>query len=88
MREIGRYDTEMQQFVEAPKVANMNHLRFLRKLAEKGVFGPKPVSVPKGENVFRLRQNELTTYAMQQGDQELQTPDQKMRQHMAANGDY
>lgn len=87
MREIGRFDTDIQMFVEAPRVANMNHLRFLRKLAEKGAFGPKPVSVPKGENVFRLSMGEIGKYAMQQGDQELK-PDQKMRQHMAANGDY
>lgn len=86
-KELGRFDGDHEMFVREPVDPDMNHLRFLRFKADRGDFGPKPLSVPKGANIFRLRQNELQSYAMQQGDQEL-TVDQKMRQHFAANGDY
>lgn len=87
MKELGRFDVDLQMFVEKPREANMQHLTFLRKLAEKGTFGPKPLSVPRGDNVFRMSLGDINKYAMQQADQELK-PDQKMRQHLAANGDY
>lgn len=78
---------DLQMFVEQPKQADINHLKFLRGLAEKGSFGYRPYSVPRGEFVFKLPDQEIFKYAMQQADKELK-PDQKMRQHMAANGDY
>ncbi len=71
MKELGRYDTDLQMFVEKPREVNMNHLRFMRDLMEKGKFGRQPIGVPKGEFVFRLSDPEIRRYAMMQGDQEL-----------------
>lgn len=90
MKELGRFDTDLEMFVREPVDPDMNHLRFLRGLAEKGKFGPRPLSVPKGANIFRLRQNELLGYAMEQGDQELNpaAPDMKMRQIQAPRSDF
>ena len=67
-RELGRYDTEIQMFVESPHEANMNHLRFMRRLMEAGKFDRKPLSMPRGDNVFRLSDVEIRDYAMQQAD--------------------
>lgn len=85
MLEAGSFDGDYQMYVEAPKTPNIKHLQFLRGLAEKGAFGPKPFSAPKGEFLFKLNDKEIFKYAMQQADQ---TPDQKIRQHLAAHGDY
>lgn len=85
MRELGKYDTSLQMFVETPRDADMNHLRFMRRLAEAGKFSNRPLSIPKGADLFRLTNVEIAAYAMQQADQ---TPDQKLRQHIAASGGY
>lgn len=77
IKELGRYDTDIQMFVEAPRDPKMSHIRFLRGLAEKGAFGPKPLSVPRGDLLFKLSDQEIFKYAMVQADQ---TPDQKLRQ--------
>lgn len=66
---------------------SMNHLRALRFQAERGDFGPLPISVPKGDLVFRLTDGEIKKYAMQQADDQVKS-ESKMRQHLAANGDY
>jgi hypothetical protein len=47
MRTVGRYDGELQMFVEAPREPSYEHLRFLRWLVEHGhlehpVAGPPP----------------------------------------------
>jgi hypothetical protein len=47
MRAIGRYDGELQMYVEEPREPNDEHLRFLRWLVERGhiehpVAGPQP----------------------------------------------
>ncbi len=44
-KEIGRYDSSLQMFVEAPREADMSRLYFLRWLAENNklehrTFGP------------------------------------------------
>lgn len=49
MKEIGRYDTELQMFVEEPKPLNTKTLILWRKLAESGKFGRKPEGPPAGE---------------------------------------
>jgi hypothetical protein len=36
MKSLGRYDTEMQMFVEVPRDLDVARLRFLRWLAERG----------------------------------------------------
>lgn len=46
MKEIGRYDTELQMFVETPKPIKTSTLEFLRWLAEKQ---GRVVSEPCGE---------------------------------------
>lgn len=83
MKEIGKYDTELKMFVEKPKEANIGHLKLLRFQAERGDFGYKPYSMPRGDNLFRLSDIEIARYAKTD-----QTPDQKLRQHIAANGSY
>lgn len=85
MKELGRFDTALEMFVRDPVDPSMNHLKFLRGLAEQGKFGYKPYSAPRGDYLFKLQDKEIFKYAMQQADQ---TPDSKMRQHLAANGDY
>lgn len=85
MKELGRYCTETQMFVREPVDPDMKHLQFLRDLAEKNKFGHKPLSVPMGDNLLRLPYKDVAKYALQQGDG---MPDQKLRQHMAASGDY
>lgn len=89
MREIGRFDGhDGGQFVEPPKdFKSMNHIQELRWRAEQGFFGPKPLSAPRGELLFRLSDQEIKNYAMKQADSSLPA-DQKIRQHLAANGDY
>lgn len=62
-----------------------NHLRELRWRMEKGRYGRQPIGVPKGDLVFRLSDLEIKKYALQQADQ---ISDEKIRQHIAANGDY
>jgi len=47
MQALGRYDGELQMFVEEPREPNYEHLRFLRWLVEHGhlehpVAGPPP----------------------------------------------
>lgn len=49
MREIGRYDTEMQQFVEAPRPVNMERLLFQRWLVDNGRGEHMPYSRPAGD---------------------------------------
>lgn len=91
-REIGQYDSDLQMFVDKPRVSDMNHLRFLRRLMEAGKFGRFPVSVPKGENVFRMTNAEIRKYAMIEADAELkyappalpETPTDRI----AKTGDY
>lgn len=86
MREIGRYCTETQMFVEKPRELDVNHLRFMRFRIERGDFGRQPLSVPRGDALFKLSDVEIRKYAMQQADQE-PSFDQKMKQHIAANGE-
>jgi len=87
MKELGRFDPDLEMFVEPkPLTPRINHLRDLRRRAEKGEFGPKPLSVPRGDNVFRLSDIEIRNYAMLQGDKELkpETPTDRV----AKTGDY
>lgn len=72
-------------FARTPVDPDMKHLQFLRDLAEKGKFDNKPFSAPRGDNLFRLSSPEIAKYALQQANQ---MPDQKLRQHLAASGDY
>lgn len=79
-------DHDLHMVRETPKdIKSMNHLRELRWRMEKGFYGRQPIGVPKGDLVFRLTDVEIKKYAMQQADN---MTDQKMRQHLAANGDY
>jgi hypothetical protein len=75
----------LQMFVEKPRDADMNHLRFFRKLAEWGAFGHLPLSVPRGDNVFRSTNKEIGQWAMQQADA---TRPDKLQRHIAIEGDY
>lgn len=84
MKEI-RIDHDLHMVIEPPRDSGMNHLRFLRFKAERGDFGPKPLSVPRGDNVFRLTSPEIKAYAMIQGDQEL-PPQTARERHMAEMG--
>lgn len=86
MKEIGRYDTSLQMFVEKPHEVDMNHLRFMRFKAERGDFGYKPVSVPRGDYLFRLSDTEIRAYAMVQADTE--KPQSPLEVHIERTGGY
>lgn len=49
MTELGRFDTDLQMFVDAPQPVRMQSLLFNRWLAENGRFGRLPLSAPSGE---------------------------------------
>lgn len=85
MTEIGKFDTEVQMFVEPPHDARMNHLLFFRELMDRGKFGRKPLSTPRGEFVFRLSDQQIKKFAMSDANQ---STDEKIRQHIAATGSY
>lgn len=55
MREIGRYDSSMQQFVEAPKPVNMAKLIFQRWLVDNNRGEHQPVSEPAGEFALAVK---------------------------------
>lgn len=91
MKELGRFDPDLEMFVvDKPADPNMDHLRLLRFQAERGDFGPRPLSVPRGDNVFRLSTPEIRRYAMVQADL---TPlgvlkGNALLAHIAKTGDY
>lgn len=94
MKELGRFDPDLEMFiVDKPVDPSMNHLRDLRRRAERNEFGYSPYSVPKGGYVFRLSDPEIKKYAMQQADVELK-PTIGLRKgdalmaHIAKHGDY
>lgn len=81
------YDGDHQMFRRPVATPDINHLLFLRDLAEKGRFDSKPLSAPRGDNLFRLSAGDIAKFAIKQMDSPLPA-DTKMRQHLAANGDY
>lgn len=87
MKEIGRFDGhDGGQFVEPTRdFKSMNHIRELRWRAEQGFYGPKPLSMPRGQLLFRLSDVEIKEYALREADK---LPVEALRQHLAANGDY
>lgn len=94
MKELGRFDPDLEMFVaDRPAETSMDHLRLLRFQAERGDFGPKPLSVPRGDNIFRLTNPEIKKYAMIQADAELKpqiglAKAGALMAHIARNGDY
>lgn len=48
-KEIGRYDTDLQMFVEPPKPINVSRLLFQRWLAQNGRAEHFPEGPPSGE---------------------------------------
>ena len=48
MRAVGRYDGELQMFVEEPREPNYEHLRFLRWLVERGHLEHPIIGPPTG----------------------------------------
>lgn len=55
MKEIGRYDTELQMFVEEPKPVKIKHLGMLRFIAEKRAQQEgRSIFPPSGELAFAL----------------------------------
>jgi hypothetical protein len=53
MRAVGRYDGELQMFVEEPREPNHEHLRFLRWLVERGRLEHPIVGHPPGLDLRR-----------------------------------
>ncbi len=49
MGALGRYDSSLQMFVEAPREADGSRLRFLRGLIEQGRLDQGPAGPPAGE---------------------------------------
>lgn len=62
MKEIRRYCTETQMFVEPVKEPRIGHLKMLRFQADRGDFGIKPLSMPKGDYLFRLSDAEIVDH--------------------------
>lgn len=54
MREIGRYDPDLEMFVETPKPVNTNRLVFERWLVQSGRGEHYPASVPCGDLALAL----------------------------------
>lgn len=80
MKEIGRYDSSLQMFVEKPKNLNSGVLMMWRIRAENGTAGRKPEGRPAGEIAMAMViLNKLPIE---------QIMERKMQQHLAANGDY
>lgn len=48
MAVIGRYDTELQMFVDEPHDIDRRHLEFQRWLVERGLAGQGPAGEPSG----------------------------------------
>ncbi len=82
MRELGRYDTSLQMFVRPMQECDIGHLIMLRKQAEKGRFGPLPLSQPRGDYLFKMPPSEIVRYAIQQ------TREEALRSHIINNGGY
>lgn len=80
--EIGRFDADLKMFVQPKKEADMNHLRFLRWCAENGFFDHYPLSVPRGQNFFRLSLGEINSYTRQKDQY------RDLQAHLASTGDY
>lgn len=71
MRERGKeigWNTDLQAPTYAPRDPDIGHLLFLRKLSEKGKLEHIPLSVPRGENLFRCDNETIRHYAMIQAD--------------------
>lgn len=79
-------DNDLHQVKEAPKPVKVNYLLFLRELAEKGIFGPKPLSMPRGEFVFLFPDSKIKEFRDKQPTEQISF-DEKQRRHIAANGE-
>lgn len=79
MKEIGRYDSSLQMFVEKPKALNSGVLMMWRIRAENGTAGRKPEGRPAGDIALAM---------VIQANQPIEKiMDQRMRQHLAAGED-
>ena len=87
MKELDRYDYDLQMFVDTPRNPDIGYLRLLRFQAERGDFGYKPISVPRGDNVFRLTDAEIRKYAMQEADSKPPL-ELAIQRHIASTGGY
>ncbi len=81
-KELGPYDTELQMFVQPVREPSINHLRFLRRLAEAGKFSHRPFSAPRGEYVARLTDPEIKSYVIS----DTKSKALALREHVAATG--
>ena len=79
-KEMGRYDSALQMFVQGVREPDMGHLKMLRMQADRGDFGPKPLSAPKGEFLFKLSDAEIVDHIAKQ------TYAEKLRDHIAISG--
>lgn len=83
MKEIGRHDTSVPggMFVEAPKKLRVGVLMMWRHIAENSHrLGRSPEGRPAGEVAM--------TMVIQTNQPIEKIMDRKIRQHIAANGDY
>lgn len=53
MNGCGRYDADLQMFVEQPREPDLRLLRFLRWLAKRGQLEQRPLSRPQGRYAGR-----------------------------------
>lgn len=84
-KELGRYDTELQMFVESPRDPDLKRLIFFRRLAEKGVLEHKTAGLPVGDAAARALLTYMTPVEalVREG-----IPTDNLKTHVARNGDY
>jgi len=88
-KEMGRYDTSLQMFVEEPRDPSVNHLRFQRWLKDTGRAGALPFSAPRGDYVFKLTDPEIVAHVARESrlKKELVFNRPSRLEHMAEHGE-
>ena len=76
----GPYDPDRQMFTRKNVTINSDVLIMWRSLAESGKLGRKPEGPPSGDLALAI--------SIQRNSPIGKIVDHKMRQHLAANGDY
>ena len=80
MKEIGRYDTSLQMFVEEPRPVDSGRLRFMRWLGEQGRLEHAVAGPPQGDLA-------LAMVALHGKDSlTVSKPTRTLREHIAESG--
>lgn len=92
MRELGRYDSALQMFVEQPRSVDMGRLKFLRWLGERGRLEHKIAGAPRGEFLFNLTSEEIARHVSIEKRSKQPafglSKGEALRRHLEQHGDY